>query len=191
MPERLQIAEISLPQDLKAFLVRARINTFASGAEPIPSASSPGAKLFRYFEQKMPYIYLDEYHTHTQKPGVFSGAEMVRREREDGPRLFRYSYDGALTAEGLQLGETVVFGMLKGALRGKAAVVRLGNRVMFDIDSAICGEQSPLWQYEGYGTAKPWGWQDIERIVHNQVLVYEFVGQGIPLRPGISEVNFS
>jgi len=183
MPERLQIAETSLPQDLKAFLVRARINTYVSGVEPIPSASSPGAKLFRYFEQKMPYIYLDEYHTHTQKPGVFSGAEMVRREREDGPRLFHYSYNGGLTVEGLQLGEEVVFGILKGALQEKADVVRLGNRVMFDIDIAICGEQSSLWQYEGYGTAKPWGWQDIERIIHNQVLVYELAGQGICFRP--------
>lgn len=45
---------------------------------------------------------------------------------------------------------------------------------MFDIE-----DQEGNWQYEDYGSLKPWGWEDRERITLNHVLVYEFSGTGV------------
>lgn len=174
MSERIQINNESLPRGLKEFWTRARTNTYAGDATPIPGISSPGSSGFHYDEENCPYIYVDEYHTHAKSPGNFIGTEMVRKYRFDGPRVALYTYAGGLTKNGLTLGEETIYGILKKVLREKAEIVRFGNRIMTEIEN-----QDGHWQYEGYGSLKPWGWDDKERITLNHVLVYELSGAGV------------
>ena len=174
MPERTQINNESLPHDLQEFWTRARANTYAGDTVPIPGLTSPGSTGYRYFEENNPYIYTDEYHSHSKTPGKFAGAEMIRKYRYDGQRTAFYTYAGGLTEEGLKLGEETVYEILKKVLKEKAEIVRFGNRVMTEVEN-----QDGRWQYEGYGSLKPWGWEDKERITLNHVLVYELSGTGV------------
>ena len=174
MSERIQINNEFLPLDLQKFWARARVNTYAGDATPIPGITSPGSTGFRYHEEKSDLFYIDEFHTHSKIPGRFIGGEAIRQGSYMGLRSGFYHYAGGLTEEGLKLGEETVYGVLKKVLKERAEVVRFGNRVMIDIEG-----QGGNWQYEGYGSIKPWSWEDRERITLNHALLYEFVGTGV------------
>lgn len=95
-----------MPEDIKAFYVEARANTYAGGAESEENPQIPGSKELRYDNEKL--FYIDTYLDSLKRPGNFFGGEVIRRANK-----ITLTYGGGLTKKGLELGEGTVYGTLQ------------------------------------------------------------------------------
>lgn len=168
-----------LPKDLSEYYVRARKNTFASGKKPVMNLYLPNFWGYEYHENVSPYYYQDNYFDSKDRPGNFSGIEIISKDNFESTFLTTYNYGGGLTEEGMEEGESAVYSRLTTFLKVHAEEVRFGKNVSFSFE-----DEDGEWVYKGEGEITSMCWEDKEEILHNGKKVYELTGVGMSFIEG-------
>lgn len=165
-------SEIILPNGLHRFMVEGRSKTWVSEDSITQVPGRLGFNRFEYRKPGIEVVYEDEYYDKEDMPGVFFGTELVRTEGRGRHIDASYNYTGELTEEGMEMGEGVVYGMLKYFLREHIEKARFGHT--FDVEHWDQGK----WTYVTIGKSGRSTWEDSEYIMHGGKVVYTLKGSG-------------
>lgn len=117
--------------------------------------------------------------TSAATPEGFKGLEIVSRGSFGPHHLAVCSFEGKITARGLQIGISNINAILELVLRPGLAPIRQGNQVEFE------HLNSGVWVYRDDGKPTQWGFYGRETIKCDENLVYELNYTGGLFQPRV------
>jgi hypothetical protein len=166
----MQIHDVTLPDNLSAFLIGARKQCWTIGRCGCPHAHPQGQCEWAEYRDG-PFRYINLLNE-SPAPSQFDGREVIYRESNNSV-IVTYHYAGRWMPDSDGIDDNQVYCALRGVLYGNPTLVRIGR-------SEVIPCLDPL-VYRTDSTPYSGGWRDHERIIRSDsgVVLYELFGNFI------------